>query len=140
MSDEARRLIDEGWEHLQEEMASIPIDRLQDAGAVGDWSVKDLMAHLAFWDDRIVQHADARAVGKELEPIDWHAVNARETALRANWTLDESRREMEAAHERLLEAVSRHPDFEPEFWKDDTFGHYQEHLEDLRAWRREGSW
>ncbi|MEZ4571488.1 MAG: hypothetical protein R2849_14390 [Thermomicrobiales bacterium] len=96
--------------------------------------IKDVMAHVAFWDDRAVLVADTLGAGQEIEPFDWEEANTQEAALRATWTAEESRREMHAAHERLLEALDRHPDLPDEAWKENTFEHYTEHAEDIRAW------
>ena len=138
MSNEVRRLIDESWEQLQRELAAIPPDRLEEPGAVGEWSVKDLMAHLAVWDDVAASKAQRHLTGEqfpESEQLTWQELNDREHAARAGWSVEQARREMEAAHARMLEALSRAPDLEPEFWQDDTYGHYIEHLGDLRQWR-----
>lgn len=134
MSD-VRRRIDESWDAFLAVLDEVPEDRLEQKGACGVWSVKDLMAHMAYWDDRAVLVADTIGEGREVEPINWQEVNTQEAALRSSWSVDESRREMHAAHERLLEAVDRHPDLDPELWKDNTFGHYDEHAADVRAWR-----
>lgn len=133
MNTTVRQLIDANWQEFMSVLDSVPEDRLEEAGACGEWSVKDLMAHMAFWDDRAALVADALGAGKETEPIDWQEVNTREAALRAGWTLEESRKEMIAAHERLLDAVERHSDLAPDVWKDDTFEHYAEHADDIRA-------
>ena len=129
-----RQTIDDSWARFLEVLESVPEDRLEEPGACGDWSVKDLMAHMAFCDDRAVYVADATAAGEEIEAIDWREVNNQEAARRASWTLEESRREMFAAHERVIEAVERHPDLDADLWEGDTFDHYDEHVEDIRRW------
>ena len=126
-----RQNIDQSWERFLGVLDNVPEERMEEAGACGDWSVKDVMAHVAFWDDRDAFVANKLAAGEEVESLDWREANAQEAALRAGWTLEESRRELHAAHERLVEAVDRHPDHD---WDDDTFEHYDEHADDVRAW------
>jgi hypothetical protein len=138
MSNDVRSLINDAWGQIQAELASIPEERMEEPGAVGEWSVKDLMAHLAVWDDVAAAKARRHLTGEptpESEQITWQERNDREHARRKDWTLDETRQEMEAAHARMLDALSQAPDLEPEFWEDDTYGHYLEHLGDLRQWR-----
>lgn len=113
-------------------LESVPEERLEEQGACGEWSVKDVMAHMAYWDDRAVQVADTLAAGNEVEPIDWQEVNTQEAALRSSWTLDESRDEMHAAHERLLQAVDRNPDLPIDLLAGNTTEHYEEHAADIR--------
>ena len=129
-----RQTIDDSWARFIEVLDGVPEERLEEAGACGEWSIKDLMAHMAYWDDRAVIVADALGVGQQAEPVDWQEVNDREAALRATWTLNASRREMDAAHTRMLEALERHPNLDADFWAGDTFEHYDEHAADIRAW------
>jgi hypothetical protein len=134
-----RAIIDESWTEFLAVLDSVPKERLEEPGACGDWSVKDLMAHMAFWDDRAVFVTRRLAAGEELEPIDWQEVNLQEAALRSNWSLEQSRSEMMAAHERVIEAVERLPDLDASAWEGNTFEHYDEHAADIRAWLAEKS-
>lgn len=129
-----RQTIDESWAAFQEVLESVPAGRLEEDGACGEWSVKDLMAHVAYWDDRAVYVADTLGADNAVEEINWEEVNLQEAALRASWSVEESRAEMHAAHERLLEAVERHPDLAAGVWEENTFEHYNEHAADIRAW------
>lgn len=131
---DARQQIDEAWQDFLDVLKRVPDDRLEEKGACGDWSVKDVMAHIAFWDDRTVLVADTLGAGQEVEPFNWQEANTQEAALRSTWTAEESRREMHAAHERLIEALYRHPDLRIETWEGGTSEHYAEHTDDIRAW------
>ena len=42
--------IKKSWSEFQELLAQVPAERLEEAPAVGDWSVKDLLGHLATWE------------------------------------------------------------------------------------------
>ena len=134
-----RQKIDESWTRLMEVIDQAPGDRLEEPGACGDWSVKDLMAHMAYWDDRAVYVAETLSAGEEIDPIDWQEVNTQEAALRANWSLEESRKEMHLAHARLLDVVERDTSLDADTWAGNTYDHYDEHTVDVRNWLGETS-
>jgi hypothetical protein len=125
----------------------------------GEWSIKDLMAHLESWEQHVL---DALAAWQDNKgaPIDgrtWregvNAVNAAELAARANRSLDEQLTSSAATHERLLAALGNISDGA---WNQpptsrarktlgqrvgsilagrrDPFTHEEAHLPDLRAW------
>jgi hypothetical protein len=43
--------IDESWRRVNPVLNRIPRERMQEPGAVGVWSVNDLLGHVAFWDE-----------------------------------------------------------------------------------------
>lgn len=132
-----RMAVDDSWAGFMEVLNSVPEDKLEEAGACGDWSIKDLMAHMAYWDDRDADVVEALSAGADVEPIDWQEVNTQEAALRAHWTLEDSRRAMHAAHERALTALARHPELETSIWNE-SIEHYNEHAADVRKWLQDG--
>lgn len=137
MASETRDKIDASWNVLHNALRDIPDDRATESGVCGEWSVKDLLAHIAYWDDRDVEKITARTQGTELEPIDWQKVNDEVSAERANWSLDQARQESEAAHERLLAAIANQPDLAAQALGEDPGEHYDEHSEQIRAWREQ---
>lgn len=50
---EAVRILDEGYDALMETASQLSPDRLDDAGGIpgGAWSIKDLIGHLATWEE-----------------------------------------------------------------------------------------
>lgn len=143
------------WEDL---VRSIGPDRMEQPGANGDWSMKDLIAHLTGWNQRLVQHIQAALQGKPEPPPPWPAhlqdedmINAwiyetnRERSLRA--ILDETRQvnqQIFALMESLPEeaAVERvEPDYDlvwiggTRFPPGEFFEHFQDdHEANVRAW------
>lgn len=82
----------------------------------GGWSVKDVLAHIAFWDDRLVYavHPPSGArnplAPPQIEDIpygpEWlEAVNTRVYRLNHERPLDEVRRDFEQAYTRLQDTV-----------------------------------
>jgi len=76
--------------------------------APGEWSPKDVMAHLAAWRDRQVERITRASGGVPAdsnanEPVD--TINARLHEERAGWSWEQAAAEAEASATRLSEAV-----------------------------------
>lgn len=135
--------IEASWDGLMRAIAGIPDDRLTAPGAVGEWSVKDVMGHVAYWDEQAVAVARRRMVGTEPgPPIDWQTINEREAATRAGQSLAAAREELRHAHERVMETLRSLLVLTPAdaigicgCLTDDTYEHYDEHASEIRAWR-----
>lgn len=132
-----QKQIDTRWQNLQETLQGIPEDRMTEPGVCGEWSVKDLMAHIAYWDDYNVEQLSMRSRGNPPGPVDFDSVNDTIASERADWTLAKARQEFEAAHQRKMEAAERHAELLADAWGDDAGGHYDEHGGQIRAWREQ---
>jgi hypothetical protein len=112
-------------------------------GACGEWSAKDVLAHIAAWEEEC-----ARAIGTlgKGEPwdvdYDLEAWNDQTYRQRRSLPLDQVRREFQGAHQTLLEAIgglteeqlAQNSDIRG--WiANSTYAHYQEHLLDLMSWK-----
>jgi len=122
-------------------------------GVVEQWSVKDLLGHMAFWSDRAANTLAQVNAGRADEipgPEDESALNdwnARESAAREGKTLAQLREEWERAHQAARAALEGFPEEKlDQPIKDgtvvfsfgaDTFAHYQEHASQIRSWLRE---
>ena len=133
--------IERSWRGLMGALAGIPEERLTESGVVGDWSVKDLLGHVAVWDAHAVAAVRRYLSGEAPGQVDWEALNEREAAARADRSLAEQRSEMEAAHEQVRSLVRglRPPDLDVPGVRHrlavDSFEHYDEHAAEIRAWR-----
>jgi uncharacterized damage-inducible protein DinB len=137
--EEARRGFLAAVEGLTEEQMTRP--------AVGEWSVKDLLCHLASYEEMAlpdmerVARGDAPALGAfDLKRVDEY--NALIMALRRHFSLEQAWRELENSRRSLLEAIGRLPDSalaEGQFARgmlQICAYHDTEHTEDVQAWRR----
>ena len=115
MSDEARRaaLIEsiEGvrarWRQL---VAEVGPDRLEQPGAMGDWTFKDVAAHLPAWRRRTVSRLEAAAQGAPEPPPFWPAdLGSTEDDTINAWIHD--RTKDRPASELLTEADAIYDDF-----------------------------
>jgi hypothetical protein len=90
----------------------------RESAPAGEWSPKDVVAHLAAWRDRQVERIARRSRGEPAEstenvPID--TTNARLHEERAEWSWKQAVAEAEASATRLSEAVRT---LEPELFQD----------------------
>lgn len=134
-------LTEASWARWLHALDRVPEDQFATPGVCGVWSVKDLLGHIAVWDDVAVRKI-GRLDGTEPNGMDEEvdAINAREAAVRADRTGAEQRAEMERNHERLLgalEAASRASDDDLErvrrWIAADTWEHYAEHTAQVAA-------
>ncbi len=96
---------------LHAALAGLTDKDLETRAAVGGWTVKDVLGHIAMWQQVAVQFiADYRADGlpKSLGLADDAAVDAyneRGAALRRDWSLARVRVELDAAQRNLVAAI-----------------------------------
>ncbi len=135
--------IDEKWRELLETLDDIPEDRLEEPGACGEWSVKNLMGHLAFWDGIAIGKIERALAGQPDEDVEFQPLNEADHEARRGRTLAEERTAMHQAHaaavERLEDVAGIEAAALDEAISADTYDHYAEHIADIRSWRqREG--
>ena len=144
------RSLDQAWDDLSGLIESIPEPEMRQQGVVDDWSIKDLLGHMAFWSNRAANTLNEVSAGRgdqvpgpqtEAELNEW---NAREASAREGKDLPQLRDEWEKAHQAARAALETFPEDKlDQPFKDhtvvfsygaDTFAHYQEHAIHIRAW------
>ncbi len=147
------RELREAWDDIVALVDSLSEIEQSQPGVVEDWSVKDLLGHMAFWAEKAA--VDLRSLaGRKPEQIespssvdelnDW---NAREAAARAGKSLTDLRAEWEKSYgdaaKELREVDAGLLETEVKGWSQlnrflgDTTLHYNEHAEQIRAWKRQ---
>ena len=143
-----------GRRRLDAALARVDDDRWLTPELLGGWSMKDLLAHLGWWEGWIVgiyatllrgeapyaQHLDQKTVDD---------LNAQALAKYHGQPLAEVRRQEEDAYRNLLAVVEKAPEedlFDPhrfawlqgqplaEWIVNNAYGHYDEHLVDVLRW------
>lgn len=140
------------WSDLRERFAivsadflalasQVPAERAEEPGVCGNWSVNELVAHMAAWDwegERYFRelHADSGAS----QPDDVEAFNAAAVDERhgQTWgeTLDELRRANMTFAASLANVSTGDREADPRYasWLSAIVGHYEEHTMQIRAW------
>lgn len=150
---QAERDLEETWEELEAVADLFSPEELERPGVVGQWSMKDLLGHIAFWAGQAAENLRLVALGRgeEIrrpggEPTT-AAWNERERRLREHQPLASVREEWLKSFEDVRQGLRN---LQPERLKqeaggrrvfelfaEDTYEHYREHLEHMRAWRRQ---
>jgi hypothetical protein len=137
MSNAVER-VEASWEQLLAAVDGIADERMSEPGVAGDWSVKDVLAHVAYWEGRAIGIVERKLTGEPDPPgggLDFEAVNQNVYAERANWTIAQMLDEFHGTHQRFMAALRQFPDIDTDAIEGNTFEHYDEHAADIRAWR-----
>ena len=108
----AIQILERGRAETDALIARIPRGRLSTPGlGGGTWSARDLIGHLASWEEYALDALEAweRGTRPEIDTtwfsVSTNALNAANVERKAAWTLGEVRRRSAATHEELLERL-----------------------------------
>jgi Mycothiol maleylpyruvate isomerase N-terminal domain len=138
--------LDAAWAAFHASYAGLPDAQLLEPGVVGEWSVKDVLAHVSTWEEEALAHLPVIAAGgtppRYVTYGGIDAFNARMSARKRDLPLSDVRRMLDETHRRLVDLVRRAP--EEQLAGDtrfrrrlrlDTYGHYRLHTQAMREWR-----
>src|SRR5262245_61791950 len=137
------------WETFRESYAGLSDLELIEPGVTGTWSVRDIIAHVTWWEEEALTHLPIILDGGtpprysvKYGGID--AFNALRTEQKRNLTLSEVLRQQDDTHQRIIAYVQRVP--EEQFTREtrfrrrlrlDTYSHYPKHTNSIRKWRQQ---
>ena len=145
---QTRALLISLWEGFSNELM------LQRPGPHPQWSVKDIIAHISWWEDFAIVRIPMLAAGIQVARIeDFDAVNAQVDAIVSTLPLQAVLDHFAANEARILTLIDQ---FSFEEWTDEdrpnyqglsfmfllranSFGHYYDHIPDLTAFREKHS-
>lgn len=90
--DAALRRIDVEQAQWQETVAEVGEDRMDEPGPMGDWTFRDLVAHLTGWRSYSVARLEAVARGEADAPLPWPPVLTTDDEINA-WIRDTAARQ-----------------------------------------------
>ena len=133
--------------HGKESFADLAESRLTEPGVTGDWSVKDILAHVTTWEEEALKYLPLiLAGGRPPRYVRYggiDAFNAKRTEEKRDLSLHEVLRQLEDTHRHLIALVQRTDDAqfrsETRFrhrLRLDTYSHYPQHAEAIREWRK----
>jgi len=120
---------------------------LMEPGVTGAWSVRDIIAHVTWWEEEALTHLPLILEGRKPPRysvthggID--AFNARMTERKRDLPFSEVLRQQDDTHRRLIDFIRNSP--EDQFLGEtrfrhrlrlDTYSHYPKHAQAIRKWR-----
>lgn len=136
------------WQAFLRSFAGLPDSVLLESGAVGWWSIRDVLAHIATWNEEALKNLPLILDNKPLTRYARYggidAFNAREQERKRGLSLEQVRQELAATHERLMSFLKDCPESAyvtgSRFLRRlrlDTYSHYREHASQIATWRGE---
>jgi len=143
--------LDRAWGTLQASYAGLSASERLEPGVTGDWSVRDILAHVTTWEEEALKFLPLIVAGGApprysvtYGGID--AFNARMTTAKSELSLSSVLRLMDDTHRRVIALIQAAP--EDQLTGDtrfrrrlrlDTYGHYPRHAEAILQWRAQRS-
>ena len=146
--DQLAMRLEDRWRELHDAFQGLSHDALLEPGVVGTWSIRDVLAHVATWEEEALK---ALPVILDSGPLPRYSTfyggidtfNAQAQEWKATLTLEQVFQALEDTHDRLLSYLEGVPDAafaqEGRFLRrlrQDTYGHYREHTQQIQAWRQ----
>jgi len=139
--------LDAAWTEFHESYAGLPDEQLVQPGVAEEWSVRDTIAHVTWWEEEALKHLPSILAGERLPRysktyggID--AFNALMTEQKHDLSLADVRTQAEETHRRLVAYIEGLPpdriagdDHFRRRLRLDTYGHYPLHTQQILAWR-----
>jgi len=133
------------WSELRSTWHDLPDEALVRPGACGEWSLKDVMNHIAAWQEATLQVLPELLQGRKLPAGQYNIArfNLRHHAEDKDRTLIASQRRLSRSRRNLLAFLAGMPEARMldlksrvGVWvKYATYGHYDEHLAGLQEYR-----
>ena len=142
------RRLDKAWAELQGSYVGLAETELTEPGVAGDWSVRDILAHVTTWEEEALKYLPLIAQGGRPPRYATYggidAFNARMTEQKRSLSLSEVLRQLDETHSRLIDLVQSAPADQlggKTRWRRrlrlDTYGHYLEHARAIWEWREQ---
>jgi hypothetical protein len=140
--------LDSAWAALHAAYAGLSDARMMAPGVAGDWSVKDVLAHVSTWEEEALKYLPLIAEGgtppRYASYGGLDAFNAQMTEARRAMSLAEVLRHLDETHSRLIAYLEYVPEEQIETetrfrhrLRLDTYSHYPLHTRMIREWREQ---
>ena len=143
--------LDTAWAAFQASYAGLSSSLLTEPGVAGDWSVKDIIAHVTWWEEEALRHlplilAGGRPPRYSVAYGGIDAFNAMMAERKRNVPLSDVLTQQNDTHQRLTDFIQSVS--EDQFTREtrfrrrlrlDTYSHYPSHTDAIREWRQRRS-
>jgi len=142
---QALRRLEQEWQAFLKSVEDLPKTALLGKGVCGEWSIRDLMAHVTTWEEETLKALPLILEGKRTPKYSTNyggidAFNALQHEKKQSLSLAQVRRDLASTHQRLVAFLSNLPEtaFTLRLVRRlgiDTYKHYREHREQIEGWR-----
>ncbi|CAG0935035.1 hypothetical protein TFLX_03859 [Thermoflexales bacterium] len=153
--DELIKQIESEWANLQAALEGLTEEQMHQPGVVGEWTIKDVLAHITAWQTRLITTLfkaekgitpETTAGGKTVDQM-----NERFHQELKDRPFDQVWDDLDSSHYQLLNRLESWKEkdlFDPKRFKwmqgkpfveyiaGDSYEHYEEHAAQIRAWRK----
>src|SRR5215212_5560803 len=143
--------LDIGWTAFEASYAGLSDSRLTEPGVAGDWSVRDVIAHVTWWEEEALRHlplivAGGRPPRYSVAYGGIDAFNALMAERKRDLALTDILTLQDDTHQRLIDFIQAVP--EDQFTREtrfrrrlrlDTYSHYPIHTRAIQEWRQRSS-
>lgn len=142
-----RKQLDRAWAEFTMSFAGLSDAHMTQPGVAGEWSVKDILAHVTWWEEEALKHLPVILQGgtPPRYSVTYGGVDAFNALMfeqRHGLPLAEVMRQLDDTHAKLVAYVHSAPEAEPKHearfrrrLKLDAYGHYPLHTRMIREWR-----
>jgi len=141
------KLLEKRWRAFRESYAGLSDSQLTEAGVTGKWSVKDIIAHVTWWEEEALKHLPliingGRPPRYSVKYGGIDAFNALMMEQKRDLSLSEVLKQQDETHRRLIAYVQSVP--AEQFTREtrfrrrlrlDTYSHYPKHAKAIREGR-----
>lgn len=138
--------LETAWMALKESYSGLSEAQLLEPGVMGEWSVKDSLAHVTIWEEEALKYLPVITRGEKPPRYTRYGgidgFNAQMVEQRRSLALSEVLNQLDETHRRLVSYLQSVPE---EFFKGetpfrhrlrlDTYGHYPLHSKAIQQWR-----
>ena len=134
------------WTVLKESYTGLSDGQLLEPGVMGDWSVKEILAHVTIWEEEALKYLPLIIKGEKppryVQYGGLNAFNAQMTEQKRSLALSEVLSQLDETHRRLISYLQSVP--EEQFRGEtrfrhrlrlDTYSHYLLHAKAILEWR-----
>ena len=139
--------LEHAWVEFKGSYAGLSDSRITEPGVIGNWSVKDILAHVTTWEEEALKYLPLILEGGTLPRYrdlygGMDAFNAKMIEQKRVYSLAYILEQLEKVHQRLINYLNSVP--EEQFLHEtrfrhrlriDTYSHYPQHAYAIRAWR-----
>jgi hypothetical protein len=142
---ELLKRLDRAWSEFKQSYAGLTDSQLIEPGVTGEWSVKDILAHVTTWEEEALKQLPVILKGgkppRYLTYGGIHAFNAQMTVQKRGFPLSNVVTQLDETHRRLINFVENIP--EDQFLREtrfqhrlrlDTYSHYPKHASAIQNW------